>query len=134
MNGSDHQSDNDKQLRKVRIVNLTGHTLRLGTDVTGWSFKSQGRARSEPVIDVVERVRLMDGHVDTGINIPLITVSPGAVSGMTYGEAYSNQDTIYVTSGIVEQVLDEWNVMSPGRVHKEKGVVMYARALMRRVR
>ena len=132
MNGGDCQSHRDLSIRRVQVVNLTGHKLTVGTPENQWTFLSRGIVRSEPTVDVLERVRLMDRDVDTGVNVPLLNLTASRPERLD--ELERVEDTLYVVSGIVEGVADRTDIWSPGRVHKENGKTLYARALMRRPR
>lgn len=114
--------------RDVGVVNLTGHPLTLGTDAGAHTFASRGRVRAEPHMTVVERLHLFDRQTDTGIYVPLIEMVDDDLRGMPN---VREPDTLYVVSGIIEQQAADSSLVSPARMHKEGGIVVYARALMR---
>lgn len=117
--------------RNVRIINLTGHTITLGSQDRSWRFRSYGRARCDAVHDQVSSLHLWDGETDTGIVVPLLELSTGPIVSLP---TEYTMNRFYVTSGIVEANVDRPDVVAMGRVHKEGGRVMYGRALMRRIR
>lgn len=112
--------------RVVRIVNLTGHPLRLGTETSNLRFRSGGKVRLDTHYRVDERV-VVESE-DGSISVPILRITPGRDDEIPDPE----DGVLYVVSGLVGGRVGRADVVSPAQVHKdENGRVKFARALLR---
>lgn len=116
------------QRPKVNVVNLTGHAISFSVD--GYRFLSQGKARVKPHYENVATIRMLDNGFDTKVDIPVVYISDNEVQGLPPPQ----ENTLYVVSGLVEAAVRRPDVVAPGRLHKDRGVVRYARALLQHER
>lgn len=112
--------------KRVRIVNLTGHPLVLGSNAYSVRFKSEGRMRLDTRYEQVDTL-VVDGVDGDTFNMPLLKVLNGDYSGVPK----EREGTLYVVSGLVAGRLKRPDIVAPARLHRENGRVQYARALLR---
>lgn len=108
----------------MKIVNLTGHELVLGTPEKRMRFPSKGRVRLETRYREVELVRLGN----TTLEIPVLELANGHTASLPEPE----EGTLYVVSDLVAKRVARSDVVAPVRFSRDaSGRVQYARALLR---
>jgi len=112
--------------RVVRIVNLTDHPLRLGTEANNLRFRSSGKIRLDTHYRVDERV-VVESE-DGTVTVPILTLTPGDDDPVPDPE----DGVLYVVSGLVAGRVRRADVVSPARQYKdENGKIRFASALLR---
>ena len=106
----------------MRLVNLTGHPLTLKAGNRIHRFPSQGRAR-------IDAEYVVDDNLDVDFvgKIPVLVTENGETVSLPPPE----RGVVYVVSGLVAGKVRRPDVLSPARLHREEGKVLYAMALMR---
>lgn len=112
----------------MRIVNLTGHRLVLGTADDQVGYASRGRVRVDTKYRTVDVVELTNEFgVNTGVEIPLLELANGSVQSLPQ----PLKNTLYVVSGLVAGRVQREDVVAPVRLSRAvDGKVQYARALL----
>jgi hypothetical protein len=114
-------------IRRVQLVNMTGHDLTVfQDDGPGYvTYQAEGRVRVSSKVEPEEFVELDGADFD----VPILGTSQREVSGL--GQPRSG--VIYVVSGLVASVARRDDVVSPARVVRDGagGRVRGCRALMR---
>lgn len=109
----------------MRVVNLTGHPLRLLGDNGKFAEvrETELRTRASSLLVVDEYVNV------GGIEIPVLSVKERTLHNLPPAE----DGVIYVVSGLVASLANRPDVVSPARLVREanKGRVRGARALLR---
>lgn len=112
--------------KRVTIVNLTGHPLRLGSQGNNLRFRSGAKVRLDTRHHVIEKV-IVETE-DGTVTVPILGLSPGVEDDAV---PEPEDGVLYVVSGLVAGRVKRHDVVSPAQIHREDGRVMYARALLR---
>lgn len=113
----------------MRIVNLTGHVLTLGSVDEQVIYASRGKVRLDTRYRTVDQIRLQDEFgQSSGVEIPLLELA----NGQTTTLPAPMDGVLYVVSGIVAGRVKRDDLVAPARLHRgSQGKVEYARALLR---
>jgi hypothetical protein len=113
----------------MRIVNLTGHELVLGTEDGQVRYISRGKVRLDTRYKTVDQIRLQDENGKrSDVELPLLELANGETT--TLPTQINN--VLYVVSGIVAGRVRRPDIVAPARLHRgQSGKVEYARALLR---
>lgn len=112
-------------VRRVTVVNLTGHPLRLGNQAHNLRFRSSGRISLDTQYAETERVTVESE--DGTITVPLLKLLSGDDDALPEPQ----EGVLYVVSGLVAGRVKRPDIVAPARLHRESGRVLYARALLR---
>ena len=93
----------------MKLVNLTGHDLRLGNSST--LLRSKGRARVRG--DMHEAGTVEISGVPSA-SLPILEVEERAIEGLPAPQ----KDTLYIVSGIVASAAKRADVVAPSRVER----------------
>src|SRR5262245_32010688 len=110
--------------KRVKVVNLTGHPLRLGNQAHNLRFHSSGRIRLDT--HYAETERIVVESEDGTITVPLLKLLNGEDDAVPEPQ----EGTLYVVSGLVAGRVKRPDIVAPARLHREEGRVLYARALL----
>lgn len=116
----------------MRIVNLTGHQLVLGSEDDHVEYKSRGKVRLDTKYRTVQSVKLADENgILTRVDIPLLELANGSIESLPL----PLRGSLYVVSGLVAGRVRREDVVAPVRLQRGvDGKVSYARALLRYTR
>lgn len=111
----------------MKLVNLTGHPLRLGESAI--VLPAEGLARVQTTQEETDQVvyfETVEGSL--GTELPIVNIRHVGVQGLFPPE----DDTLLVCSTIVAQFMQREDVVAPGRVRRdEKGYIESCRAFYR---
>lgn len=113
----------------VRLINLTGHSVNLFGPWDSVILESDGRARVDSRMRMVDRVHIVNESLSTNFFVPVLEITESSVVGLPD----PIPGALFVVSGIVgARVKDRDDVVVLARQERlDSGRVTGARALLK---